>query len=116
MAGSLERDQSSESDPIGPLESQHLAGFRRRRNLMAEFFEDAPDLENLLAVRGGQHSPAYVEAVFETDANAPAEHRSLGAEGHLMPARRQHRPTIVVAEQFVGGPFHEEKVVHVGAD
>ena len=48
------KPNSQRSDSIAALESQHFAGLRRRRNLMTQYLEDAPDLADVLGVGRGE--------------------------------------------------------------
>ena len=83
---------------------------------MAELFEDAADLGDLLGVGGGELAASDEERILEADAHVAAHHRRLRRERNLRAARRQHRPAIVVAEQAIRGFLHEHEIAHVGAD
>src|SRR5262245_1217367 len=106
----------SELHPVGALEAEHRPRLGRRRDLIAEVLDDAPDLGYLLGVARSELAGRDVERVLEADTHVAAEHARGGAEVELVAAAGEHRPEIIVAEQAVGGALHEDEVVHVGAD
>src|SRR3954462_5118293 len=76
----------SESDLIGSLQLQHLAGIAWCRDIETERFENAPDLQNLLCIAFRQLAAREIEAVFEADAHVAAHQSALGDQRHLMSA------------------------------
>src|SRR5580658_6541565 len=112
----LRRSLSSESDPIAALQFQDLAGLLRRRDLQAEFLQDAADFCDLLGVRLGQRAASDIQTVLQPDAHVAAHDAGHGGERHLVAPGGQHRPDIGVAEQLVRSLAHEQQVALVGAD
>src|SRR5579883_192434 len=106
----------SEADLVAALESEHLASLGRRCDRISQLFEDAAHLGDLLGIGGGQLAAADIERIFEADADAAAHHRSLGREGNLGAAGGEHGPAIIIAEQAIGGFFHEDEIAHLRAD
>src|ERR1700730_14811180 len=98
------------------LESEQLAGFVGRRDLTTEILDDAADFRHLLGIAFGEFARPDIKRILEPDAHIAADHRGRGAEIHLMPAPRQHRPQIILAEQLVGGALHEEQIIEIGSD
>jgi hypothetical protein len=60
---------SPERDRVTSLETEQFAGFRRPREFVAEFLEDAADLPDLLGVRSRQLAARDQERGREADPN-----------------------------------------------
>src|SRR4029079_14524483 len=108
--------RGSKTHAIGSLEAERSAGFVPRRNLVAKLLEDAADLRHLLGIALGELARADIERILEADAHVAAHHRGVGTEIHLVTAAGKHRPIILIAEQTIGGAFHEQEIVELGAD
>src|SRR5262245_14669632 len=101
---------------VGALEAENFARLLGRGDLIAKLLAQAAHLANLLGIALGKLAAPDVEAVFQTDAHIAAHHHCLGGKWNLHAAGPQHGPLVIVAEQFVGGAFHEHEVVDVAAD
>ena len=112
----LPANRNSEIDEVPALEAEHPACIVGRGDLQIEIFDDGANLPHLLGVGFGENAPRDVEAVLEPDTDMPLARGRMGGEGHLVPAGRQHRPLIGVAEQPIRRFLHEEQVRPFGPD
>ena len=85
-------------------------------DVVALELEDAGDFLDLFGVGAGFLSARDVERVFEADADVAAHQRGGAGDAHLLGASADGRPLVVVAEEFVGGLFHEDEVIEFGSD
>ena len=71
---------------------------------------------DLIGVRLGQLALAEIEAVLQPDPDIATHLRGHREQAHLVAARAEHRPLVVLAEQLVGDALHVDQVVRVRAD
>src|SRR5262249_28380295 len=105
-----------EPHAFGAREAVNFARLLGRGDRIAKLLDQAAHLGSLLGIALGQLAAPDVEAVLQTDAHIAAHHHCLGGKWNLHAAGPQHGPLVIVAEQFVGGAFHEHEVVDVAAD
>src|SRR5215475_12855087 len=107
---------TSERNMLRSLEGEPLPGLRRGGDPVAERLHDAADLLDLAGIRRSQLPRADVETVLHPHPQVAAQHGGLGRERHLVPAGRQHRPLVAVAEELFGDRVHVLQVVQIGPD
>src|SRR5258708_26624729 len=100
-----------EGDSVAAFELQYLARLGRAGALEREIFEYAAGPADLIGVRFGELPLADVDRILEPDANIAAHDRGHRHERQLMPAGGEHGPSVLLAEQLVGDPFHMPEVL-----
>src|SRR5216684_5296750 len=105
-----------EGYPVTALELQNITRLARTGDFKRQVLEDGSDAADLIGIRLGKLPLADIDRVLEPDANIAAHHRGHRHEGQLMPPGRQHRPSILLAEQLVGDALHMRKVLGIGPD
>src|SRR3954470_1905588 len=89
----------SESERVAALESEIVPRLVRRCDLQSEAFQNLPDADNLLRVRGREFARTDPQRILEPDPNVAAHCGRDGGNLHLRRAGSEHGPEILVSEQ-----------------
>src|SRR6516165_11790206 len=89
----------SERDLVSALELEDRACLVRGRDFEAKSFDDLARLRDLGGIRLGQLAGADPQRVLEADPHVAAHRGRHRGDRHLIAARSQHRPMIVLAPE-----------------
>src|SRR4051812_47018603 len=105
-----------EPDLVAAFERKDLARVIRRGDFEPEAFENLAHLFHLLRIGFGKLARPGPQRVLHADTDIAAHRGGLRRDAHLVRARPEYRPMIVVAEQAIGGALHHDDVLGMRAD
>src|SRR5262249_49525476 len=101
---------------VAALEREDFARLVRGCDLQPKTFENLAHLSDLLGVGLCKLACSDPEGILHADAHVAAHGGSHRCNAHLVGARTEHRPMIVVAKKAIGRTLHHHNIFRMCPD